>query len=159
MVDVFYSPRLTLCRAHHHIRDFESQINAFVYEKPWAVFVDNQRHELRLQFSKDLPPNLPCIVFDVANNLRATLDQCGYAASLASGRTNPKRAYFPFGDDLPGLDNNIVCRKICEHVPPEIVTLFRSFKPYKGGDDTLWALNKLCNTQKHCMLAPTVIGN
>ena len=32
--------------------------------------------------------------------------------------------------------------------------LFRGFKPYFGGNDPLWALNKLCNTKKHCGLVP-----
>ena len=43
-------------------------------------------------------------------------------------------------------------------MPPEILALFRAFKPYKGGNDALWALNKLCNAKKHCALIPFDIG-
>jgi hypothetical protein len=33
----------------------------------------------------------------------------------------------------------------------------RRFKPYKGGNDLLWALNGICNVNKHRMLVPVVI--
>ena len=32
-----------------------------------------------------------------------------------------------------------------------------SFKPYKGGDDLLWALNQLCNGHKHEMVTATAM--
>src|SRR5208282_3983089 len=83
-----------------------------------------------------------------------------YASAIAWGkRTDPKATNFPFADDLPGLDNNIERRGVCKHLPPKIIALFRSFQPYKGGNPTLWALNKLCNTKKHCALMPLQITN
>jgi hypothetical protein len=162
MANLFDTPRITLNRAQHHIRDLETRINAFVREKPWTYLIDNEStpgQELhKIKFTQRLPEVLPCIVFDAVSNLRATLDQCGYASAVASGKANPKQTAFPFGDDLTGLDNNIIRRKVCNDLPPEIVSLFRTLKPYKGGNDSLWALNKLCNTQKHCALVPTQIG-
>jgi hypothetical protein len=156
----FASPKLTLARAHHHIRDLEKQINAFVCEKPWANIMENdpatghQSHKIR--FTRWLPDMLPCIVFDAATNLRAVLDQSGFAAAIASGKSNPKRTNFPFGDDSAGLDNNVFGRKVADDCTPEIVALFRAFNPYKGGNDSLWALNKLCNAKKHCSLVPLI---
>ncbi len=73
--------------------------------------------------------------------MRAVLDQVGYASAIASGATNPKQTYFPFADDPAQLEITIKGR--CKNLPPEIVAVFRSFKPYKGGNDALWALNKL----------------
>ena len=32
---------------------------------------------------------------------------------------------------------------------------FGDFQPYKGGNNTLWGLNALCNAKKHTILAPT----
>jgi len=46
----------------------------------------------------------------------------------------------------------------CKDLPTEIRDLFRRFKPYKGGNDALWAMNELCNAPKHKMLYPVVIG-
>jgi hypothetical protein len=44
-------------------------------------------------------------------------------------------------------------------LPTEIRALFCEFKPYKGGNNTLWGLNELCNTPKHKMLYPVAIGS
>jgi len=41
----------------------------------------------------------------------------------------------------------------CKDLPPEIITLFRGFKPYKGGNDLLWALNQIVRANKHAVLA------
>jgi hypothetical protein len=32
-----------------------------------------------------------------------------------------------------------------------------SLKPYLGGNDALWALNKFCNSNKHKIVSPAVI--
>jgi hypothetical protein len=163
MVDHFASSRLTILRAQHHIDDLNAKINEFVSNKPWSHRIEgdpqNPGHDVhKIVFERRLPADLPNIVFDAASNLRAALDQAGYASAVAGGRKNPKRTHFPFGDDLAGLDNNIDGRGVCAHLPPEITTLFRGFKPYKGGNDSLWALNRLCNTNKHCALALFDIG-
>ncbi len=161
MSNPFASPRLTILRAQHHIDDFNARINEFVNSQPWSYVIekDSKGSQVlhKIKFARRLPPNLPCILFDASNNLRATLDQAGYASAVASGKVDPKQTKFPFGDDPVGLDN-VIRRNGSKDLPPEILTLFRGFKPYKGGNDTLWALNKLCNTKKHCALMPFNIG-
>jgi hypothetical protein len=158
----FESPRLTILRAQYHIDDLNAKIVEFVSNQPWSYRIDQDvpaRQDLhKIKFERRLPSQLPCIVFDAVNNMRAVLDQAGYASSVASGRQTPKRTNFPFADDLTGLNNNIDGRKVCDHLPAEIVTLFRGFNPYQGGNDTLWAMNKLCNSKKHCALAPFDFG-
>lgn len=47
----------------------------------------------------------------------------------------------------------------CKHLPKKIVDLLRAFKPYKGGDNRLWALNELCNTNKHASIRPVAIAS
>jgi hypothetical protein len=85
--------------------------------------------------------------------LRSALDQAGYAAAVASGLVKPKNSKFPFGDDLAGLEN-VIARRGSKDLPDEILALFCGFKPYKGGNNVLWALIKLANTNKHALLAP-----
>jgi hypothetical protein len=158
MTDIFYSPRLTLVRAQQHIQNFNALVNDFVDGHPWAYVPetdpDTGEHIHKIKFTRQLPQMLPCILFDIASNLRATLDQAGYSSALASGNIRLTKTNFPFADTTANLDNNIDGRRVCEDLPPEITTLFRGFKPYKGGNDPLWALNKLCNTKKHCRLVP-----
>jgi hypothetical protein len=162
MVDHFASPRLTISRAQHHIDDLTAKINEFVTTQPWSHAVEQDltaRQDVhRIRFARRLPDDLPCIVFDAANNLRAVLDQSGYASAIASGKVDPKGTQFPFGDDLAGIEKTVIGRGRCKDLPPEILTLFMSFNPYKGGNNALWALNKLCNAKKHCALVPFDIG-
>jgi hypothetical protein len=151
-----------MLRAQHHIDELNQGITEFVSNQPWSYAVEQDfvtRQDLhKIKFQRQLPIFLPCVLFDAVNNLRAALDQAGYASAVASGRQNPKRTNFPFADDLAGLDNNIDGRKVCADLPPEITALFRAFSPYKGGNDVLWSLNKLCNAKKHCALVPFAIG-
>ncbi len=139
-------------------------IGNFVNSKPWTYFIDKESQPgqdiYKTRFTEPLPNMLPCILFDAVNNLRAVLDQSGYASALARRqKPAPKNTAFPFGDDPAGLDNAVFGYKVCKDCPPEITALFLSFCPYKGGNDPLWALNKLCNTQKHCTLVPFAIAN
>jgi hypothetical protein len=92
------------------------------------------------------------------NNLRASLDQIGYSAATASGKTDPSGTNFPFGEDAAGIENVFKKNRAHLTLPPEIMDLFRSIEPYKGGSgQLLWAVNKLCNTKKHCNLVPTMV--
>jgi hypothetical protein len=163
MADVFQSCRLTLLRAQHHIDDLNAKIIEFVSSQPWSMAVEPnlqaRENVVKVKFARRLSTDLPCILFDAANNLRAALDQAGYASAVASGNASLKRTNFPFGDTLADLDNHIDRRKGCRDLPPEITALFRVFRPYKGGNDALWALNKLCNAQKHCDLIPFTLGD
>lgn len=162
MSDLFASPRLTILRAQHHINDLTGKINEFVTNQPWSHraesnAADPTQEVHKIVFERRLPADLPNIVFDAANNLRAVLDQSGYASAVASGKIDPKNTQFPFGDDPAGLDQ-VIRRGRCKDLPSEILGLFRSFRPYRGGNDILWALNKLCNAKKHCALVPFNLG-
>jgi hypothetical protein len=163
MVDLFYSARLTLARAQYHINDFNSLIKGFIQSQPYTIFIDKEcnsgKDTHKLRFAERLPDILPCVLFDAVNNLRAALDQAGYAAARASGKVTPKKTNFPFADDSTALDNQIDRRHVCDDLPAEIVAYFRGLKPYEGGDNILWALNKLCNTKKHCALVPGKIDS
>jgi hypothetical protein len=53
------------------------------------------------------------------------------------------------------LESNVKGR--CKDLPPEISALFRSFDSHEGGNYALWALNKLCNANKHRLLVPVGI--
>jgi hypothetical protein len=98
MAEFFDSPRLTFIRAQHHIRDLNTVIGDFVNNKPWTYFVDEEpqsgQHVYKIRLTEPVPNMLPCILFDAVNNLRAVLDQSGYASALASGKVAPKKNQF-----------------------------------------------------------------
>ena len=158
----FDSPRLTLERAKHPIRDLKEVIQTFTDETPWSYLIDSESQApskvYKIRFHTPPPAGAACILFDAVNNLRASLDQIGYSAAIASGKIAPRGTNFPFGKDKEGVE--AVFKKNEAHLtlPPEIMHLFRSVEPYKGGNgQLLWAVNRLCNTKKHNTLVPTMI--
>ncbi len=161
----FYSASSRLARGYEHISQMERQIRQFFADKPYDLVrdidpTDRSYQRLKFKFSKRLPDSCTFLAAEALEALRFSLDQAGYAAAVLSGKTNPKRTQFPIADSPVELDNLIVGRKACNDIPKEIVSLFRSFKPYKGEDDTLnplWAMNKLRNNG-HKKLIPVRVG-
>jgi hypothetical protein len=156
MPDPFASARRSLARGQHHIGDLGARLNDLNKIKEFAVFVvepdPNGAHEVqKLRFHPFFRDRFPSIVFDAVSNFRSCLDQMTYAISLASGLPEGQYAYFPICKGSDFIDNQI---NGLTYVPPEIRTLFRSFNPYKGGNDFLWALGELCNVKKHAALVP-----
>lgn len=158
MPNLFDSPKRTLERAKHHIADLERQIETLVHDDSRAYVIEKDADGVtnihKIRFTRWLPDDASSILFDIATNLRAVLDQTAYAAALASGKTSPKNTLFPFA----ATEDQINSRGKSNDVPTEILSLFCTFKPYKGGNNTLWALNRLCNAKKHCALVPISTG-
>jgi hypothetical protein len=154
----FDSPSLTLERAKHHIRDLSKVVGRFTDEpRPWTYVLDTESHSpnkvYKIRFHTLPPADAACIIFDAVNNLRATLDQIGYSAAMASGKVKPWATKFLFGDEVKDP-----AKWSSKDLPAEIVYLFRSTEPYKGGNgQLLWAINRLCNTKKHSKLVPTMV--
>jgi hypothetical protein len=127
----FESPRLTHKRAKHHIRDLKEVVDKFTHEHPWAYVIDadsrapNLVHKIK--FHKLPPADVACILFDTVNNLRATLDQIGYSAALASGKAKPWAIKFLFGDEVKDP-----AKWTSKDLPAEIVNLFRSDEILQG---------------------------
>jgi hypothetical protein len=146
--DPFYSPKQRLSRANDHIRRLHKRIETFFKKAPYSRVIEldtdgvTQLHKFK--FTKRLPNSCVLSATEALEALRSTLDQTGYAATVAAGKVSPKKTQFPIGDDATGLEN-LVKRKVAADLPDEILALFLAFKPYKGGNDLIWALNKLRN--------------
>ena len=161
MPDPFVSSKRRLARAKKNLRSLKDRGKRFFAKQPHAPVIEtdlNSTYDLHcLRFTRRLPPGFTDSVVECAEGLRSCLDLVGYACAVASGRPNAKSAYFPIADDAAGLENVIKGR--CKDIPTDIVTLFRGFKPYKGGNDAVWALNRIGNTSKHKLIAPLAMGS
>jgi hypothetical protein len=109
------------------------------------------------RFRRHIPNSWSDAAVEAIEALRSALDQCGYAIAVRSGVAEPKHAYFPFADNVVDLDANV--KRACADLPQEIRNLFRSFNSYKEGNYSLWALNKLCNANKHRLLIPVGVAS
>jgi hypothetical protein len=158
----FESPKARLSRGKDHTQKLKKRISVYFKNTPYIKVVekDSQGFQVhKIKVTKDVPNVCIHYAAEALEAIRSALDQAGYAAAIASGKPAPKKTSFPIGDDLAGLENSITGYKVCKDLPAEIVTLFRSFNPYKGGNDAIWTLNKLRNTN-HTVLTPigSVVG-
>ncbi len=103
----------------------------------------------KLRFTRGLPDLCVTLASDALHNLRDALDNVAYGLAVAAGKIHPLHTAFPFGGSAADFENNL---GRCKDVPEEIHTVFRAYRPYKGGNDLLWALNKLAVTDKHKLL-------
>ena len=158
----FYSASSRLARGHEHISELHRQISGFLSDQCYDLVReidpnDRSYQLLKFKFTKRLPDACTHLAAESLEALRSALDQAAYATAVLSGKTSPKRTQFPISSDSAELDNLIVGRRVCSDVPDKIVTLFRSFKPYKRSDSALWALNQLRN-RGHTKLALVRLG-
>jgi hypothetical protein len=158
MNDPFESSRSWIRGAHEDILNLHAEFSAFVESNPYTKLVEEDPHcgfdIHKVKLTRNIPEKLSRDTVTVAIALRSALDHAGYAAALACGNKKLRATYFPFARTALDLDN--VINRRCKDVPTDIVALFRSFKPYLGGDDLLWALNEIANGGKHRMI--TAVG-
>ncbi|MGA2373231.1 MAG: hypothetical protein ABSG11_21435 [Candidatus Korobacteraceae bacterium] len=160
MPNAFDSPRRKIQWAQHHlikvkriISHFHRQKNLYeLFSEPDPNIPQRQIHKMR--FAKQPPWFLDDTVSDVVSNLRAALDHAVYAVSTAAGNRSKgvRKATFPFAYTEDYFESSL--RRNCKDVPPEIHPLIRGYKPYKGGENTLWALNAVRGTNEHALVVP-----
>jgi len=154
--DPFYSAKLRIARAEEHLDDLEAKIDKYFGKNPYAIVRETDADEayeiLKVQFTERLPFRWRILATEIVEHLRASLDHATWACSyLKTGDPNTKFVSFPFGKTARDVDNGVRAR--AKHLPPEIQSLLKSFKPHKGGNDALCTLNDLCNTSKHALVA------
>jgi hypothetical protein len=154
--DPFYSAKLRIERAEEHLNDFESKIDSFFAENPYTRGVDldpDGIHEIyKVRLTKRFPYRWRLLVTEIIEHLRASLDHATWAtAYLATKNPNLEFGVFPFSNSAANFENRM--RGVSKDVPTEIQAILRTFQPYKGGNDDLYALNDLCNLSKHALVA------
>jgi hypothetical protein len=155
MTDPFYSSKFSIDWAYDHIAEFERETETFLQPDNYCIVseldADGTHNLLKFKLTKPMPRALNGHALDVVYNLRAALDQT--ICSVATlNKTPADNTFFPIR--TKGSDFETALNGLRKYAPDEILDLVRKFKPYKGGNNLLWALNKLCNTNKHGILRP-----
>lgn len=141
------SIRSKLQRAEEHLRDLNVQIGECNPYK--AIRHEDSKtgnHELRL-WETDCPPRLLAVLGDTIHNLRCVLDHFACALVAANGGTITDNTGFPVSYTLEHFESTAI-RKI-DGASGEAIAFIKSLKPYKGGNDLLWALHRLDIIDKH----------
>jgi hypothetical protein len=155
MADPLHHSRYSVEHAKRRILELEGEITVFNKTDPCARVLERDPNTAefvhKIKLVKPLPVALSGIAFDAVTNLRSALDQAGFAVAVAAGK-NGRAAHFPFGETLAEVRSR--AKGGSKNIPKEIFDVMVSAKPYKGGNILLWALNKLCNTNKHEIIIP-----
>jgi len=159
MSDSFDSSYRKLKRAEEHFADLERKIKTFIESNPYhdvsEPHPDKPDHEVhKVKPRRELRPefdDMGDVFGEFVQNLRAALDNAGYAIATNTGRPDAKNCAFPFARSLDHMVNAV---GRCADLPREIQSLFCGFQPYLGGDDLLFAVNEACNTDKHKIVVP-----
>jgi hypothetical protein len=136
--------------ADKHIAKFEREIQLFHERKSYVIWEQIQPEGSRvLQFTDppDVPPQLVMLASDAVHNIRAALDYLTCALAIDNGKSTSSVS-FPVARDENELGKPPAQRKI-----HKLSTKARAFiiglKPYKGGNDHLWAIHEIDRVDKH----------
>jgi hypothetical protein len=137
-------------RAKAQVSDVEARIQLWAQSKPYSVVSkinpDDPREEIWSFIPKPIGFDLPVIIGETLHNVRSPLDQMLSAvAELQRGISHG--VAFPFGKTADIFEHALAKQK--KLLPAEAIDMIRVLKPYKGGNDLLWAINELNRGDKH----------
>lgn len=142
-------------RAKEQLRDLGSEVQAFADSEPYEVVPERNTHSgqilYRLASIKPIPAKIAHLSGEVIHTLRSTLDHLAYQLLLAANPNASEKertgVYFPIYDPAKQTEAGVV-RKI-QPLGIHAIKAISAVKPYKGGNDLLWALHVLDNINKH----------
>jgi hypothetical protein len=156
MSDIFESPNRLIAWADENFRNLKRKTADLFENEPCEIFSEPHPKDsglmvVKARLKKPLPDYFSEMVADILDNLRSALDQTLYAIAALDGTVNPGDVYFPFARDETKFLNamNGRCTGRLKALHPLLICL----KPYKGGNETLWALNTVRGKQ-HAFLVP-----
>lgn len=147
--------RLKIKQANKHINAFAGCERAFFESAPYAMAIHSDAQGegfIKFVLTEPIPDDLALTAGDCLYNLRASLD---YLAGAAARLNNPgaKEVHFPFAGDLDKFRASFTQKKI-NALPAAARLIIEGLKPYKGGNDLLWAISRVRNEDGHVFLTP-----
>lgn len=152
VVDELKSARAKLARARTVFAEFDQIAapwrKARSYKRVITVEPATGEEVHKLVRITSIPEQLEQIAADVVGNLRAALDQAAYAVATAA-TSSGKFAQFPIAETFDDVEQMNLPKGKSRAIPAGIFQVMTSFKPYRGGNNLLWALHELSNCDKH----------
>lgn len=131
------------------INELHRSIKAFFQSNPYEVRSglneDGSERIWRFALTRKLPRSLSVETGAILSTLRTPLDQMVSTIMDNAGK-GQTGVSFVFGDTPDKFEADLGKMK---KLTPELRMLMQETKPYKGGNDVLWALHKLNRGDKH----------
>ena len=125
-----------------------------VFFNSYEVFADTHifpgKKVIRPADAMPIPDDIALLAGDAVQNLRSALDHLAWQLVLVSGNTPNRRTYFPIFKSSDEFEREF-CQK-ANGMRTDIKDAISLYKPYKEGNDILWALRELNNFDKHRLL-------
>jgi hypothetical protein len=151
----FDDARLSIERAHEHIKEYEARLQNFMTSEPWAVVVEpklgSAEYVHKVRFGDGIDRRIKLPVVDALRNLRSALDLLTAACARLNGASRLSHLHFPFLENPSAWEK--VAKERCRCVPDPVIDFFRTLHPHPGGDDQLYALAKIRNQNEHWALS------
>jgi hypothetical protein len=152
MID-FSASRTKIRRAEKFIAELEDILKRYRDSKPYtATVLPEDPSNVRVEFTA-VPGDPEAVIGDCIHNLRAALDLMA-CDLVRAANGNDKHVYFPFAHHEADLEK-MIKEKNFDRAGVDAVTLLKSFKPYRGGDELLRAMHDLDIEDKHKALIIT----
>lgn len=161
-LDAFYEGRLVgplakLERAKAHIDNFDAARDEFIATDPYVRWTKDDPKFGDLVYYIEVKPHaaeglrdLSLITGDAVHNLRSALDLLAWQLVEAHSGKPGDGTMFPIwhseGQFLGGGPGRM------RGAHPDAIKALRGLNPYKGGNESLWRLNRLDATDKHRLL-------
>jgi hypothetical protein len=160
----FEGSRLKIERARTHLAEFYNKFSAFSRSEFYSLRVEHDPDCLtsELCVNMDLAgleiKRLGPIIGDILHNLRSSLDLMYEVVVLSCGGVPTRKTRFPIFESRQELENVFINsalqqRQITKHVAHFLVS---EVSPYRGGNESLWALHELNIVDKHKALLPVI---
>jgi hypothetical protein len=155
--------QMKLGRAHEHLDRLKSEVARFIGSKPYIERryddIEKGRHVLCAE-QKGTPDPIGTLVGEFAYNVRSGLDHLAWQLALLTTDKPSRLTAFPIESECPGPANKSFDEKVAS-IPAEALKVIESLQPYTRGpafkDHPLWQVNKLCNIDKHQVIAVSSI--
>lgn len=157
-MDEFSSPNRQLKKAIRKTHQFYKMRKSYLESEICSTVVEFHPdtgcnlHKKRITtFPSD---DMTDIVVDAVDAFRSTLEHVAYASATISGVSGKslERINFPITKDPAKFEDTI--SRCCVGIDPRFVDVFRSHKPYPGGNDALSNLNLIRKQGYHRIIVP-----
>lgn len=153
--DPLYSPKLKIERAKTLIQEADARVSDYTGAVDCTLVVGPHPNEegqsvAISKVAEAVPVEIALIVGDAIHSLRTALDHLVGCLSVANGKSL-KGVSFPFDANAKGFA--ISAPKKIKKLTPAAQKLIYRMKPYGGGNNFLYLLNKLDVRDKHQTLS------
>jgi len=153
--------RVKIERAYKHLDELEAVVHSLGEQTLMTIRIERESETVRPVLKADpvliYGLEIPAIAGDVVHNLRSALDHLAFqlvSAGVEAGETRPNGRWFDIQFPILYSFANYEDKKsqVLQGAQQDAIDAIDKLKPYQGGDNRLWLLRQLDNTDKHSFI-------